>query len=77
MVGWHHWLNGPEYGQVLEDNEGQGSLVCCSSWSHRESDTSEWASKKKAISSNVHTYVFTHFAFERELKEWRVIGSKK
>ena len=29
MVGWHHWLNGHESEQTLGDNEGQGSLVCC------------------------------------------------
>ena len=69
MVGWHHRLTGPEFGQTLEDIEGQGSLACCSSWGHRESDTSEWTTTKKAISSNVHTYVFTHFAFEIEVKE--------
>ena len=27
--------------QILEDDEGQGSLVCCSSWGHKESDTIE------------------------------------
>ena len=30
MVGWHHWLNEHEFEQTLIDNEGQGSLVCCS-----------------------------------------------
>ena len=39
MTGWHHQCNGHEPGQTLEDGEGQGSLVCCSSWSHEESDT--------------------------------------
>ena len=32
MVGGHHWLNGHEFEQTLGDNEGQGSLVCCSPW---------------------------------------------
>jgi len=36
MVGWHHWLNGHESEQTLGDNEGQGSLVCCSLWGHKE-----------------------------------------
>ena len=27
---WHYWLNGLENEQVLEDSEGQGSLVCFS-----------------------------------------------
>ena len=32
MVGWHHWLNGHEFGHTLGDGEGQGNLVCCSPW---------------------------------------------
>ena len=36
MVGWHHWLNGHEFEQTPGDNEGQGSLVCCSSWDSEE-----------------------------------------
>ena len=32
-------LNGHEFEQTLADSEGQGSLVCCSPWSHKESDT--------------------------------------
>jgi len=35
MVGWHHWLNGHESEQTPGDSEGQGSLACCSPWSHR------------------------------------------
>ena len=26
MVGWHHWFNGREFEQTLEDSKGQGSL---------------------------------------------------
>ena len=36
MVGWHHQLNGHEFEQTVGDSEGQGSLVCCSSWGHKE-----------------------------------------
>ena len=39
MIGWHHWLRGLELEQTLGDGEGQGSLACCSSWGHKESDT--------------------------------------
>ena len=35
MAGWHHRLNGHESEQTLEDDEGQGSLACCSPWNHR------------------------------------------
>ena len=38
MVGWHHQLNGHEFEQIPGDSEGQGSLVCCSSWGHKELD---------------------------------------
>ena len=36
MVGWHHQLSRHEFEQTLGDSEGQGSLVFCSSWGHRE-----------------------------------------
>ena len=39
MVGWHHRLNGHEFEQTLGDSEGQGSLVYCSPWGRKESDT--------------------------------------
>ena len=41
MVGWHHWLDGPEFEQALGVGDGQGSLECCSPWGHKESDTTE------------------------------------
>ena len=28
-VGWHHRLNGHEFGQALGDGEAQGKLACC------------------------------------------------
>ena len=30
MVGWNHWLNGPEFEQAPGAGDGQGSLACCS-----------------------------------------------
>ena len=42
MVGWHHQLDGHESEQALGVGDGQGSLVCCSPWSCRELDTSQW-----------------------------------
>ena len=41
MVGWHHRLNGHEFEQALVAGDGQGSLVCCSPWGHKESNTTE------------------------------------
>ena len=39
MVGWHHQFNGHEFAQTPRDSEGQGSMVCCSSWGCKELDT--------------------------------------
>ena len=41
MVGCHHRLNGREFEQAPAVGDGQGSLVCCGSWGHKESDTTE------------------------------------
>ena len=42
MFGWYHRLNGHESPQTPGDGDGQGSLVCCRLWGHKESDTTEW-----------------------------------
>ena len=42
IVGWHHWLNGHEFEQVKGAGNGQGSLACYRSWSHKVSDMTEW-----------------------------------
>ena len=39
MVGWYHCFNAHEFEQTLGDNEGQGSLECCSSRGHKNLDT--------------------------------------
>ena len=41
MVGRHHRLNGHEFEQGLGVGDGQGTLACCSSWGHKESDVTE------------------------------------
>ena len=41
MVGWRHQLNGHQFEQTPGDGKGQGSLVCCSTWGHKESDMTE------------------------------------
>ena len=50
MVGWHHRLNGHEFWWTLGVDDGQGSLVCYSSWGCKELDTAEqlnWSPWKK------------------------------
>ena len=41
MVGWHHQLDGHEFGWTLRVDNGQAGLVCCGSWCHKELDTTE------------------------------------
>ena len=44
--GWDAWKalldHGNEFEQTKGASEGQGSLVCCSPWEHKELDTNEW-----------------------------------
>jgi len=47
MIGWHHWLNWHEFEQAPGDSGGQGSLVCCSPWGHKESDTIQQQSQSE------------------------------
>ena len=39
MAEWNHQFNGREFEKTLGDSERQGSLACCSPWSHSGLDT--------------------------------------
>ena len=41
MFGWPRGFNGVEIQQALGVGDGQGILVCCSSWGFIQSDTTE------------------------------------
>ena len=41
IAGWHHRLDGRESEWTPGVGDGQGGLVCCNSWGHKESDTTE------------------------------------
>ena len=36
------WFDGHEFEQTLWVGDGQGSLVCCTPWGHKELDMTEW-----------------------------------
>ena len=38
MAGWHHRLEGHEFGWTLGVGDGQEGLACCDSWGHKELD---------------------------------------
>ena len=46
IVRQHRQFNGHESEQTPGDSEGQGSLVCCRPWGHKESDTTEGLNNK-------------------------------
>ena len=41
MVGWHHRLDGHGFGWTPGAGDGQGGLLYCGPWGHKESDMSE------------------------------------
>ena len=41
VVGWHHRLDEHEFERTPRIGDGQGRLVCCDSWGHKESDVTE------------------------------------
>ena len=60
MVAWYHWLNGHGFGWTLGVGDGQGGLVCSSSWDCKELDTTErlnWTELK----NEKYCFVSRHF----------------
>ena len=41
MVRWHHRLDGHEFEQAPGIGDGQGDLVSCSPWGHKELDMTD------------------------------------
>ena len=41
MVEWHPSIDGHESEQSPGVGDGEGSLACCSSWGHKELDTTK------------------------------------
>ena len=72
MVGWHHRLDGHEFGWTLGVGDGQGGLACCNSWGRKESDTTE----------RLH-FPFQFHALEKEMAThfsilaWRIPGTEE
>ena len=53
VAGWHHWLNGLVFEQTPGHGEGQGSLLYCSPWGHKESDRTSWLNNINEQSTNL------------------------
>ena len=68
MAGWHHWLVGRESEWTLGVGDGQGGLVCCGSWGHKELDMTEWLNWTDNVllmvfndgNNDQHFWIFTY-----------------
>ena len=56
MAEWHDWLSAHEFGWTPGVGDGQGGLVCCHSWGHKESNSSEWLNWTELIMTYIHHY---------------------
>ena len=71
MVGWHHWLEGHEFEQVLGVHDGQGSLVCYSPWGCKKSDMTEQLNWILESYSNFrHTFKWICVLLRAEAPPW-------
>jgi len=61
MVGWHHQPNGHKFEQAPGDRGGQGSLVSCSPWGHKE-----WASTDRLNNNNTYHVLFPSAKLRKE-----------
>ena len=56
IVRWH---DGQDFEQAWRVGDGQGSLMCCSTWGHKESDTTEWLNwLKKSLKKKIEEALF-------------------
>ena len=67
MAGWHHWLDGRELEQTMEDTEGQGGLACCSPWDRRVRH--DWATAQQQGTSEVPSQA-VHRVAESDKSWW-------
>ena len=75
MVGWHHWLDGHEFGWTLGVGDGQGGLACWDSWGCKESDTTErlnWTELNWTEQEKVNTSLKGHNAssYHNRKRQW-------
>ena len=54
MVGWHHRLNGHEFGLTTGVGDRQGGLACCSPWGYKQSDTTEQLNRTELMKRKSH-----------------------
>ena len=77
MVGRHHWPNGHESEHTPGNSKGQGSLAYCSSWHHKELDTTERLNNKNKMYYIVKLIIVPNISFLKLTKKVFRIGPKR
>ena len=62
MAGWHHRLDGHEFGCTPGVGDGQGSLAGCDSWGRRVGQN--WVNEMNWMASLTYTYKATAWTLE-------------
>ena len=70
VAGWHHRLDGHEFGWIPGVGDGQAGLACCSSWGLKESDMTQRPNWTEI--SFVHFQILDYFPFWRHRHLWIV-----
>ena len=81
MAGWHHQLDGHEFGWTPGVGDGQGGLVCFDIWGCKESDMTErlnwtelnWRNGKYNLAKTLNSYNTHLFKNFIKLKFWKDI----
>ena len=68
MVGWHHQLDGHEFGWTPGVGDGQGGLACCGSWGCRVGH--DWATEQNWIRKKMFSNLYSHKKF---LYHWPIV----
>ena len=64
MIGWHHRLDGHEFGQALGVGDGDGSLACFSPCGRKELYTTEQLNWTELMGQNAMILVFWMLSFK-------------
>ena len=80
MAGWHHRLDGLEFGWTPGVDDGQGGLAYCNSWGHKESDMTKrlkWTDLKENEKYTKWFYAVTSIFISVKKKDYTEFGKYK
>ena len=77
IVGWHHQWDGHQFEQALGVGDGQGSLVCCSPWDHKELDNTELLNSNNLLTEHFTTSNQTKIILLKEKRKMDISFGKQ